>query len=337
MAEQHPIPQQISAYQFRLVGDMTLKQFLQLAGGALVSLLIYAIPVHPFIKWPLIIFSFLMGVALAFLPIEDRPLSTWIFIFFRSIYSPTYFVWRKTDKKRSFYLEEKGFIKKPILKKTPQEELTQTLPKDESIEKLEAKEQTFLEKVSSQFIAPGTSVKITEAANLPHQRKEFPVPEAKKPEIENTESPEAETPVQTIEATFPTSVSPSIGQKSQSPMQAQFSQEVAPPIPPSKPNIIVGQVLDVNGKIVEGAILEIKDENGRPVRALKTNKLGHFMIVTPLTNGKYEILIEKDGLIFNPIVFEAIGEIISPIAIWATNKALDNEKESKESGTVYNN
>jgi len=32
--EQHPIPQQISSYEFKLVGEMTLKQFLKAAGFA---------------------------------------------------------------------------------------------------------------------------------------------------------------------------------------------------------------------------------------------------------------------------------------------------------------
>jgi len=40
MEAEHPIPQQISAYQFRLVGDMTIKQFFQVAAGALIALLI---------------------------------------------------------------------------------------------------------------------------------------------------------------------------------------------------------------------------------------------------------------------------------------------------------
>src|SRR3990170_3213482 len=111
--EQHPIPQQISSYQFRLVGDMTLKQFSQLAGGALISLLLYASPLHPFIKWPLIVLSFLFGVALAFLPIEDRPLSTWIFIFFRSIYSPTFFVWNKPTSQKQYFLPEEGEATSP--------------------------------------------------------------------------------------------------------------------------------------------------------------------------------------------------------------------------------
>jgi len=85
--DQHPVPQQISSYQFRLVGDMTLKQFLELAGGALVGLLFYASSLPGIIKWPLIIISVLFGAALAFLPLEDRPLEIWVLAFFVSISS----------------------------------------------------------------------------------------------------------------------------------------------------------------------------------------------------------------------------------------------------------
>jgi hypothetical protein len=104
--EQHAVPQQISSYQFRLVGDMTLKQFFQLAGGCLVSLLFYASPLHPLIKWPFIIFFTLLGVALAFLPFEERPLEKWIIAFFRSVYSPTLFFWQKAQAAYSFFQEE---------------------------------------------------------------------------------------------------------------------------------------------------------------------------------------------------------------------------------------
>src|SRR3990170_4811369 len=103
--EQHAIPQQISSYQFRLVGDMTLKQFFQLAGGALVGLLFYASPLHPLIKWPFILFFTLLGVALAFLPLHERPLEKWIVAFFRSIYSPTIFYWQKVPAKSHFQEE----------------------------------------------------------------------------------------------------------------------------------------------------------------------------------------------------------------------------------------
>jgi hypothetical protein len=106
--------------------------------------------------------------------------------------------------------------------------------------------------------------------------------------------------------------------RSENPLQgsaAQFSVEAAPPNPPNVPNTVVGQILDNQGKIVEGAILEIRDAAGRPVRALKSNKLGHFIIVTPLMSGRYQIITEKDNYTFEPITFDAVGSIIPPIAI----------------------
>src|SRR3989344_4048233 len=105
MEEQHPIPQQISSYQFRLVGDMTLKQFFQVAGGAVIALLFYASALPGYIKWPGVLISFLAGIALAFFPIQDRPLSLWLLLFFKSIYSPTIFVWKKKGEQNYFQPE----------------------------------------------------------------------------------------------------------------------------------------------------------------------------------------------------------------------------------------
>ena len=45
------------------------------------------------------------------------------------------------------------------------------------------------------------------------------------------------------------------------------------------------------------------------------------MIVTSLANGKYEMTTEKEGLSFEPVTFEAKGEIIPPIAIWAKGES----------------
>ena len=84
-----------------------------------------------------------------------------------------------------------------------------------------------------------------------------------------------------------------------------------------------------DGKIIEAAILEIKDASGRPVRAVKTNKLGHFLIVTPLQEGIYEIISEKEGFEFNDVSFEAKGDIIPPIAIRAKKRVvIEEEKET---------
>ena len=61
--------------------------------------------------------------------------------------------------------------------------------------------------------------------------------------------------------------------------------------------------------------MEIRDSNGRPIRALRSNKVGHFITVTPLDNGHYEIITEKDGYEFTPVNFDATGTIIPPILV----------------------
>src|SRR4030043_1429449 len=96
MMEQHPIPQQISSYEFKLVGEMTLKQFLKAAAGIILALLINSTKLVFFIKWPLMAVFGLGGLVLAFVPFEERPLETWIKVILKAIYSPTIYTYRKT-------------------------------------------------------------------------------------------------------------------------------------------------------------------------------------------------------------------------------------------------
>jgi hypothetical protein len=83
------------------------------------------------------------------------------------------------------------------------------------------------------------------------------------------------------------------------------------------PNVISGMVTDLQGKIIDNAIIEIKDKNHKPVRALKTNKLGQFAIATSLKEGQYIIEVDKDGYQFEPVIVQAQGEIIPPVLIKA--------------------
>lgn len=93
--EQHAVPQDITGFKFKLVGSMTLKQFGELAGGLVVAYIFYATGWPALFRWPLVILFGFLGFALAFLPIEERPLDIWILNFFRSIYQPTLYVWKK--------------------------------------------------------------------------------------------------------------------------------------------------------------------------------------------------------------------------------------------------
>ena len=98
--------------------------------------------------------------------------------------------------------------------------------------------------------------------------------------------------------------------------QAIFG-EIPMPDKPDVPNMVVGMVTDVGGKIIEGAIVEIQDSNGNPARVLKTNPLGQFKTSTPLGNGKYLVITEKEKYNFNRVEISLNNTIVDPIKIQA--------------------
>lgn len=312
---------------------MTLKQFFQVAGGALIGLLFYSTNLHPVIKWPIILLSTGIGAAMAFLPFQERPLEKWIIAFFRSIYSPTLFTWQKTEKPPVFFTETAT---------APEITNVGSLNQKSALSPLELAEQTFLGKITSlwgtqqpinngqqttvqsqqsQVISPQSAVNSPQSVvnsqpavsvQVPSQIPTIITKSAPKLVVEET-LPQVHSPQSTVHSLDAVNIQ----QKTITSNEAEFSPDAAPPYPPTIPNTIAGQVMDSQKKIIEGAIMEIKDGTGRPVRALKSNKAGHFIIVTPLANGKYEIITEKDGYTFDPVSFEAKGELIKPIAIRA--------------------
>ncbi|MFZ5365826.1 MAG: hypothetical protein ACOZBZ_00855 [Patescibacteria group bacterium] len=343
--EQHPVPQQISSYEFRLVGDMTLKQFFQLAGGVVIALIIYASGLPSYFKWPLIIFFGCLGAAMAFLPFEERPLQTWIIAFFKAVYSPTQFLWQKKPKKPEFLEPRPARPSKLVTVPVTQDrgklvEYLQTLPVQKSL--LDQKEEGFLKQVTNLFSLTSLPQGIQVEAK-PLEEAEEPagirIRRLGVPFVEKEEPPRL-APVEEVQPraagiTFGDArqVVPIPGYTPQKPFlkptrlrppgyggqakPAELAPESLFPSVPSIPNILVGIVKDREEKIVEGAIMEIRDEQGNPVRALRTNKLGQFRIATPLPSGTYDIETEKEGLDFDIVKITLRGEIIQPIEIKA--------------------
>jgi len=94
--ENHPIPQDITGFQFKLIGDMTVKQFAYLATGVVIGWIIFILPLITIIKIPLAGISILLGVGFAFFPIEGRPMDLMISNFVKALFSPTQFIYQKT-------------------------------------------------------------------------------------------------------------------------------------------------------------------------------------------------------------------------------------------------
>lgn len=94
--DNHPIPQDITGFEFKLVGDMTVKQFAYVAGGIVSGFIVYASPLLVLIKVPIALVFVGIGAAFAFLPIEGRPMDLMLRNFFKAVFSPTQYVYRKT-------------------------------------------------------------------------------------------------------------------------------------------------------------------------------------------------------------------------------------------------
>lgn len=301
--EQHPIPQQISSYEFKLIGEMTLKQFLKAAGGIVLAFLVNSTGLVFFIKWPLMLILGAGGLAFAFVPFEDRPLETWVVSFLRSIYAPTIFTYKKKRQVNWLDLDESKIVKEEeeqkeeIPKKDESKvgEFIRSLPKIDQKLEIEEENEEEEEETKKEIIKEEIEKKV----------------EVKKEEIKKKDNGVKEEDWREKKANLNLKTD-----KLQATGTAVFGTIPMPDIP-EIPNLIVGMVTDMEDKIVEGVIVEIQDEKGNSNRVLKTNTLGQFRSATPLTSGKYLIITEKEGYKFNRVDIELKGEIVQPVKIKA--------------------
>ena len=294
--EQHPIPQHITSYEFKLVGEMTLKQFGKAAGGVVIALLINASGLIFFVKWPLIVLAAGGGLAMAFVPFQDRPLEGWIISFFKAIYSPTIYTWKKKadlnwlgiDYSKKIKSDEDEKIEVPVKEPAKVEEFIQSLPSVKKEEKIKEPE-SELEEVANKMAEEKVEV------------KEEQVKEEAEEEIkENWRNQKANLDLKK-EKVIATG-------------RAVFG-DIPMPDTPDIPNVLVGMVVDTQGKIVENAIIEIEDAEGNPSRVMRTNPLGQFKSSTQLANGDYMVITEKEGLQFDVVKINMKGEIVEPIIV----------------------
>lgn len=433
--QEHPIPQDVTGYKFHIVGNMTLKQFAEVGAGVVVAIILYNTNLISVVKWPLIVLAVGLGGAMAFMPIEERPLDHWIITFFRRLYSPTKFYWRKentvpfalsptkqgpqapapqvevdlTPARRKRITEYLESVKQP-----PPLEEWETHENSRVSQILHAFGSVAVENVDSKPAQPGRPQlsprvrALASAKKSPPQKQvvfQAPEPSAEKlaetsppaaafepsqpsedtltqKELEETnESTEAKEtdkePVIFLRPNEPVGAITTDGEFSPTPQQDQVrktaaekmssSEMVIPPktlavaerkmplsapqpipqvfsevtgpsdekpmneLPPAAktnadlpfsekqlaPNTVVGMVLTKDKKLIDRAVVKIKNVNGRVIRALRTNLLGQFFATAPLPNGTYLISAEKEGFSFPEQTVALNGNIPAPLEIKA--------------------
>lgn len=295
--EQHPLPQDVTGYRFRLIGDMTLKQFLYLGVAVLLTLLIHNLPLPFFFRYPLEILLLLLGIGLAFVPVEGRPLDKWLIAFIKSIYSPTQYVW----KKQTFSSSVSPSLSQPQQQKQPSSPSKPTFPSPS----------TPSSPPSTPPPPPPPKKKVSISSPLP---KSTPVPSTKPISVPSSTHKKLPPKPQ------PKSVSP-VSPPSPKPQKEKVSSpspttNLPIPFTPTTPNTLVGLTLTPDGHILDTALIEII-HHGLTVRATKSNKLGQFLFAKPLENGLYQIKTEKPNFNFSTYSIKLEGNIIKPLKIQA--------------------
>ena len=313
--EQHAIPQQISSYEFKLVGEMTLKQFLKAAVGIVLAILIRSTALIAIIKWPLMLIFAGGGLALAFVPYEDRPLETWIIAFFKSIYSPTVYTYKKKA--------DKSWLETDLTKVTTSKPLVAKKDNDDEVSGAKAKMRLrdFFQTSSLKKNKVKPGIEIKEEVDEKKEKvevKEKVLIDKRKEKVIKKDVVDSNNEVK-MKSWKNDKVNLNLKSKKLGATGKAVFGVIPMPDIPEVANVVVGMATTNEGKIIDGVIIEIQDETGNPSRVVKTNSLGQFRMSTPLANGRYLVIAEKEGYQFDRVHLDLNGKIVEPIKIIAHN------------------
>lgn len=391
--ENHPIPQDITGFQFKLIGNMTVKQFAYLAAGVILGWAFYSAPFSFLIRFPLALFFAGGGISLAFLPVEGRPLDIMAYHFAKALFTPDQYIYQKVGGDIGILMQIQAPKTQAHTQQATEDKLQvylHNLPQKPK-NKLDEKETMFFQSLSSYSnpvqAAPAVQVVVAappaEAVPPIHIPLSSPPPisdqpssieeklreqayllqmrlnEAKKNEQKQatpTAHQEAEVLQQQLALiqqqkkqledqllVMAQQLQKPSGPKTFVPSEAQPKEEtqhvrkipanmaasVGLPIKSEFPNLLLGIVKDPRGNVLPNILVEVRDADGNPVRAFKTNQLGQFASATALLNGTYTLVFEDNSgkQKFDSVEIEATGDIIQPLEIISMDAREELRKE----------
>lgn len=167
--ENHPIPQDVSHFQFKLIGDMTIKQFAYLGAGVLLAWVCLASPFFFLFKFFLAVMFAGAGTILAFIPLQGRPADIMVLFFIKALFSPNQYLYQKQGVPTGMIAPSTVKVEEiPTQKKeTKKEDSNQTV-------KLEALPSAFSQPMATPSVTNPTAAAISPAAqkatgNLPEE------------------------------------------------------------------------------------------------------------------------------------------------------------------------
>lgn len=261
--EQHPIPRQITTFEFKLIGFMTLRQFLYLVVFCPLGFIVYKLFPIPLLNFLLAVLMALFGVALAFVPINDRPLDVWIKNFVRRLNSPTQYVFHKANQPVSF-LQNLVYVSDP----------------HHILGHIEARE-----KLSAYLVK-------TKATTQNNQKKQAVQHIIRQPLIvKPTSNQSAVGNIQSAVGSQQSAVDNDI-------LLAPVNQPVVTNNTGEKAPHLIGVVKNSKQLPLPGILIYIKDTSNNIIRLLKTNPHGVFATFSALAPGEYSFEIKDTNSLY---------------------------------------
>jgi len=347
--DQHPIPQNVTGFQFKLIGSMTVKQFGYVALGVIAAVITYYFPLKGllfiFLKALLIPLFGSSGAIVAFVPIDGRPLDVMVSNFIQALFAPNQYIYRKTATKFSFsnisHSQQYPSTQVQTVHETPKQklinergrELQKLLirsSKNKTKSPIDAKEAAFLSTFSSPNPTPAST------SQQPHQAPvSQPALTIKKPVLVQPQH------IQPIQKT-PSPPNPEILKEKEDVQKKQMEfakrEEVIHQAPiitpiPEKTLDLEKQVQEIHSQkqILEQEILRLKNQllnqkaQGSPIQAVKqdtpsTPQSAHVRSLPKEMNKRMGILVSDTPNVVAGVVKDARGNVLSNILVEIKDK-----------------
>lgn len=161
--KQHAVPQNIMDVEFKIIGDLTMRQFAYLMGFGGLAFVGFSY-VGGIFRIPLALGSVLLGLGFAFIPIEDRGMDQWVVNFFKAVYAPTQKVWKKDANVPSVFMyQNMALVRQELITLAPTtsrrklEEYLETQVQSSEEDRLDIPEAEFTRKVHDAFASTTTA------------------------------------------------------------------------------------------------------------------------------------------------------------------------------------
>lgn len=325
---QHSIPQDITGYKFHLIGSMTLKQFGELALGSLIAFIVYKSNLIFIVKWPLFIFIVILSIMIAFVPIEERPLDFWIITYFKNLWKPTKFFWKRMPKIPDFFNYKPGENQNlditpdvnysPARKQRIQEYLKSIPGADEALDEWDVQYNQRADQLMANFDqvevkAENISILRSTKTNKPQLKTRIRKLKSLE-QIQDQQSENITLEEETASETIAFKEEDEQDNLAHTNIDKQNNQQQET----QQANQLIGMVLDRQNEPVNNALIEVFAINQDQVlRISKSGAEGQFYIKTALPDGEYLIKTEADSLEFDPLSIRLTGRVVPLIKIIA--------------------